>query len=78
MIVIELKTILTDNTWDMEYFGFHTLAEVAKFLKEFNSIKDMIDAKSQKVMDMIYTCQDDVDNAERIYKDYINRVFSKC
>ena len=78
MIIIELKTILTDNTWDMGYFGFHTLAEVEKFLNEFNSIKDMIDAKSQKVMDMIYTCQDDVDNAERIYKDYINRVFSKC
>ena len=78
MIVIELKTILTDNTWDMEYFGFHTLAEVAKFLKEFDSIKNMIDAKSQEVMDMIYTCQNDIDNAEQIYKDYINRVFSKC
>ena len=78
MIIIELKTILTDNTWDMEYFGFHTLAEVAKFLKEFDSIKNMIDAKSQEVMDMIYTCQNDIDNAERIYKDYINRVFSKC
>ena len=78
MIIIELKTILTDDAWDMEYFGFHTLAEVAKFLKEFDSIKDMIGAKSQKVMDMIYTCQNDVDNAERIYKDYINRVFGKC
>ena len=78
MIIIELKTILTDNTWDMEYFGFHTLAEVEKFLNEFDSIKNMIGAKSQKVMDMIYTCQNDVDNAERIYKDYINRVFSKC
>ena len=78
MIVIELKTILTDNTWDMEYFAFHTLAEVAKFLKEFDSIKNMIDAKSQEVMDMIYTCQNDIDNAEQIYKDYINRVFSKC
>ena len=78
MIIIELKTILTDDSWDMEYFGFHTLAEVVKFLNEFDSIKDMIGAKSQKVMDMIYTCQNDVDNAERIYKDYINRVFGKC
>ena len=78
MIVIELKTILIDNTWIMEYFGFHTLAEVEKFLNEFDSIKNMIGAKNQKVMDMIYTCQNDVDNAERIYKDYINRVFSIC
>lgn len=78
MIVIELKTILTDGSWIMEYFGFQTLAEVAKFLKEFDSIKNMIDAKSQEVMDMIYTCQNDVDNAEQIYKDYINRVLSQC
>lgn len=78
MIIIELKTILTNGSWIMEYFGFHTLAEVKKFLNEFDTIKDMIDAKSQKVMDMIYTCQDDVDNVERIYKEYINRVFGKC
>ena len=78
MIVIELETILTDNTWNMEYFGFHTIAEVEKFLNEFDSIKNMIGAKSQKVMDIIYTCQNDVDDAERIYKNYINRVFSKC
>ena len=78
MIVIELKTILTDGSWIMEYFGFHTLAEVKKFLSEFDSIKNMIGAKNQKVMDMIYTCQNDVDDAEQIYKNYINRVFSKC